>query len=112
MTPIDRSYDKIEKDIETMSRLINREIDIMQRTNDKIISNLVQEENDAHDCLSGLVEIYEECHRRLEECFLSSKTKIIEKIENVRNRYEKTIIELKLHLENYSASNMLKPLNK
>lgn len=112
MTPIDRSYDKIEKDIETMSRLINREIDIMQRTSDKIISHLVQEENDAHDCLSGLVDIYEECHRRLEECFLTSKTKIIEKVENVRNRYEKTIMELKLHLENYSASNMLKPLNK
>lgn len=58
MTPIDRSYDKIEKDIDTMNRLINREMDAMRSTNEKLIDKLMQEENDAHDCLAGLVEIY------------------------------------------------------
>jgi phage shock protein A len=65
VTPIDRSYDRIEKDIDTMNRLINREMDAMRKANEKLVDGLLQEENDAHECLAGLVEIYEECHRRL-----------------------------------------------
>jgi len=70
-----------------MNRLIDREIDHMKNTGDMLMEGLVMEENDAHDCLTNLVQQYEECHKRLEECFLISKGKIIEKLEKVRKNY-------------------------
>lgn len=72
----------------------------------------MQEENDAHDCLSGLVEIYEECHRRLEEGFLTAKARIIDKVDSIRIRYERMICELKLNMQNYGAGSILRPVSK
>lgn len=57
--------DKIEKDIDTMNRLIDREIQSMRKTCEILVENLLQEENDAHDSLSALVQQYEDCHHRL-----------------------------------------------
>ncbi len=63
-----------------MNRLIAREIENMRKTNENLLDNMIQEENDAHTSLTSLVELYEDCHRKLEDCFMTSKTKIIEKL--------------------------------
>ena len=80
VVPIDRSLDKIERDIEAMSRLIDRETTAMKATNAKIMQQLIEEENEAQRELTSLVTQYEKCHRDLEMCFTVSKNKIIQKM--------------------------------
>lgn len=73
MTPVDKSYDKIEKDVETMNRLIDRELQSMKGTAENLREQLIKEEKETHDGLAALISLYEECHHLLEKSFLRSK---------------------------------------
>ena len=95
-----------------MSRLIDRETTNMKATNAKIMQQLIDEEKCAQKELSCLLTQYEKCHRDLEMCFNISKNKILQKMQEVRQRNEKILLLVDQQIKNYSTSAALKPFNR
>ena len=58
MTPVDKSLDKIEKDIETMNRLVDRELNAIKTTAEGLRNHLTRDEHDTQVGMENLIRTY------------------------------------------------------